>query len=92
VARHPAHCRQHPLVEGRLAKLIAGEVDVDPDHLDHVPAQDGEVLFLHWTIALPKVARASVISFGARVGRPDVPPMTLLVDVPVKGLAKRWED
>jgi hypothetical protein len=46
-ARHPAHCREHPLIEGRLAKLIGGEVDVDPDHLDHVPAQDGEVRFPH---------------------------------------------
>jgi hypothetical protein len=46
-ARHPAHCREHPLIEGRLAKLIDGQVDVDPDHLDHVPAQDREVLFLH---------------------------------------------
>jgi hypothetical protein len=47
VARYSAHCRQHPLIEGRLAKLIAGQVDVDPDHLDHVPAQNGEVLVLH---------------------------------------------
>jgi hypothetical protein len=41
-----------PAIEGRLAKLIAGEVDVDPDHLDHVPAQDGEVPFLHRQLPL----------------------------------------
>jgi hypothetical protein len=51
-AAAPGHCRQHPLIEGWLAKLIAGQVDVDPDHLDHVPAQDREVLFLHKQLPL----------------------------------------
>jgi hypothetical protein len=43
--------RHHALVEGRLAKRLAGKLDVDLDHLDHVPPQVGEMLFLH--VALP---------------------------------------
>jgi hypothetical protein len=46
------HCRQHPLIKGRFAEVVPGKVDVDPDHLDHVPAQDREVLFLHKQLPL----------------------------------------
>jgi ABC-type transport system substrate-binding protein len=74
VAWHPTHCRQHPLIKRRLAKLIAGQVDVDPDHLDHVPAQDGEVLFLHRQLPLWNWCAASVMSVDARVACPDLPP------------------
>ena len=44
---HPAHRGHHPVVERRLAEFLAGEVDVDGDHLDHVPAQDREVRLVH---------------------------------------------
>jgi hypothetical protein len=47
VARDPADRGHHALVERRLAELVGGKIDIDPDDLDHVPAQDREVLFLH---------------------------------------------
>ena len=46
--RHPPHHGHHPLIELRLAELFAGKIDVNFNHLDHVPAQNREVLFVHW--------------------------------------------
>jgi hypothetical protein len=43
-AQHHLH---HPFVEGFLAELLAGKVGMDGDQVDHVPAQDREVLFGH---------------------------------------------
>jgi hypothetical protein len=37
MARHPGHRRQHSLIENRLAQLVGGKINVDPDDLDHVP-------------------------------------------------------
>jgi hypothetical protein len=47
VPGHLLHCRQHALVDLRLAEFVARQVGVDGDHLDHVPAQDGEMLLAH---------------------------------------------
>jgi hypothetical protein len=48
MARHPLHRCHHPFIERRLAELLACKVGMDCNHLDHVPAQHCEVLFVHW--------------------------------------------
>ena len=35
------HNRKHPLVQLRFPGLVAGNVGVNTDHVDHVPPQDG---------------------------------------------------
>jgi hypothetical protein len=45
VAPHPPHDLKHPLIQSRPADLLTHQVSLDGDHLDHVSAQDCEVLF-----------------------------------------------
>jgi len=47
VASHPPHGFENSLSKGVLANLLAHEVGLKSNHLDHVPAQDGEVRFRH---------------------------------------------
>jgi hypothetical protein len=45
---HPQHRCHHPFIERRLAEFFACKVGIDCDNLDHVPAQNREMLFVHW--------------------------------------------
>ena len=40
----PLHRRGHPRVEPVFADLVTHEIEVDGDHLDHVPAKNVQVL------------------------------------------------
>jgi hypothetical protein len=60
-------------LEGCLAQLLAHELGVDPDHLDHVPAQDGEVRLGHWlhdtltsVIFVEMARRSALVQRGER--------------------------
>ena len=47
VAPHPPHGVENPLSKGSLADLLAHEVSLQSDHLDHMPAQNGEMRVRH---------------------------------------------
>ena len=59
VAWDMRHGAQHPRIEHRLAEFFLGQLGVDRDDLDHVPAQDREVRLAHLSHDEASLTRAS---------------------------------